>query len=669
MFEFTALVSIKQMFPDEPEAVNDWGYMLTGGLYMRLADDVDPKAFMATANEQIRTAFNQGQRTVYSSPEFKQMAAEAAKRGQPMSRAEDRDSRISLIPIPEIHLSPREATGVTSTGDITMLITLGTAAAALLAVSAFNYVVLSLARGLRRQREVGLRKVLGASSGALTRHYLAEAALVTAISLGIGFALAELLQPWFARALDQPEILFNLYDPLFLLSCVGALALLALIVGAYPALYLASTRPRAGLDSSANQGGSGLGRMVTSGLLGLEMMAATVLLAVALTMVAQARYVAERPLGFRMQGLHAISAGCGQRSTPVLAPSNLDCSNTLDRVVRGTPEIKRIAYSQNPSIFTSGSPQPISASAGSQKLGDGFQMSVDTDFLDMTGAKLIAGRMFDKNSAYDRRLIDAYPDIPLQKFDSVPVIVTRAILPIIGAETPEAAIGRRFLIGQSRWANVYDIVGVVEDWHQRSLKFPVAPIVFIPGGTFMSIVAEIAEDDLPAVQQKLAPVGGFAAGSFANNNQFIRPSVTPLATSFENTYAADRRLMFAVTGFASVAILVACLGVYGLSAFDMRRRVREIGIRKALGATPAKVAGMVLGRQMLFALASSMLGWPIAWWLSAEWLNQYVYRTSLGLIVLPLATVAVVAFVALAVGLSAGRASAIRPGLALRAAT
>jgi putative ABC transport system permease protein len=670
MFDFKVLVSVSQMFPDESGAMNDWGYILNGGHYIRVGKDVDPKAFMAVANEQIRTVFNQGQRSRYFSPEFKEMAAQMAKSGARIPQPDDQDVRISLMPIKDIHLHPRSATGVTSTGDITMLITLGTAAAALLAVSAFNYVVLSLARALRRQREVGVRKVLGASAGAVARHYLAEAVLVTGISVGIGFALAELLQPWFARALDQPEVLFNLYDPLFLAACIGVLAMLALVVGAYPALYLASTRPRAGLDSNASQGGGRLGRMITSGLLGLEIMAATVLLAVALTMAAQARYVADRPLGFRLEGLHAINSGCGIRSTPKLASSNPDCASTLDRVVRGMPEVKRVAYSSNPAILTTGSPAPISRAMGSQKLGDGFPMAVDLNFLDLTEARLIAGRMFDPNSAYDRRQLDAYPNIPDPLFDSVPVIVTRAMLPILGSAEPEDAISQRFVIGQPRFAKSYEIVGVIEDWHQRSLKFPIAPIVFIPGGTFMNVIAEIGEDDVPTVQRKLTPIGGFAAGTFYGGPaQSMRPTLTSLATGFENSYAGDRRLMFAVMGFAGVAILVACLGVYGLSAFDMRRRVREIGIRKALGATPGKVAGMVLGRQTVFALAASLIGWPIAWWLSSEWINQYVYRTSLGFIILPIATLFVVSFVVLAVGLSAARAAAIRPGFALRAAT
>jgi putative ABC transport system permease protein len=134
----------------------------------------------------------------------------------------------------------------------------------------------------------------------------------------------------------------------------------------------------------------------------------------------------------------------------------------------------------------------------------------------------------------------------------------------------------------------------------------------------------------------------------------------------ERTYQTDYRLMRAISSFALVAIIVAGLGVYGLSAFEMRRRVREIGIRKALGASPMMGAGRVVGRQVAFAGVISLLAWPIGFWIGNQWLLGFVYRTQLGWFVPLVATAIVTAFVALAVGLSSARAAAMRPGLALR---
>src|SRR5262245_40703623 len=123
--------------------------------------------------------------------------------------------------------------------------------------------------------------------------------------------------------------------------------------------------------------------------------------------------------------------------------------------------------------------------------------------------------------------------------------------------------------------------------------------------------------------------------------------------------------MWTVAGFAGVAILVACLGVYALSAFEMRRRVREIGIRKALGADPVSVAGMVMGRNLRAAAIASVVSWLVGWWLANIWLSGFVYRTQMGLVILPIASVLVIAFVGLAVGFNALRAAAVRPNIAL----
>jgi putative ABC transport system permease protein len=353
------------------------------------------------------------------------------------------------------------------------------------------------------------------------------------------------------------------------------------------------------------------------------------------------------------------------QASAVRAPYNQACTATLNRLMQETPGIKRAAFSSNPGIFVSSDPEPIVVTGQSSAGGQGYRMSVDAGFLPMTGAQLLAGRLFDPNSAYDRTIIDAYPNFPKPMFEAIPVVVTRAMLPVLGASSPEDALGKRFNIGGgfSFWAKSSEIIGVIEDWRQRPLQYEVTPIVFAFGGTIMMPIAEIDEADVPAVQKALSPPGGFT-GDYGP----FRISLRPLTDAYSHAYAADRNLMGAVSGFAALAIFVACLGVYGLSAFDMRRRVREVGIRKALGATPARVAGMMFWKQMRFAAIASAFAWPLAWWISNGWLETYVYRTALGPVVLPAASLIILAFVALAVGLNTARAAAIRPSFALRTA-
>ncbi|HEV7690468.1 MAG TPA: FtsX-like permease family protein [Hyphomonadaceae bacterium] len=589
------------------------------------------------------------------------MAPDGAERSQV--------TKVTLVPLLDLHLAGPQNTGLPSSGDMLLLATLGGAAIALLGVSTFNYIILSLARSLRRRKEVAMRKVLGASKGALVQHYLTEAAVVAAISLGIGFGLAELLQPWFARALAQPDGLVAIYDRWFLGIGGVALIFLVLAVGFYPAFYLAGVRPRAGLENSGGDSLGPIGRTVTSVLLALQVGAASVLLTLAFTMAAQVRFVTQRPLGYTTENMYLMNNGCVQVTHPPGGGTRVTASGTIElaqcraqrlanvRALPGVDAASAVAgVIADPDVIET---SEFSLEGVDLTAGKTSTLNTDTDFLPMVGAKLLAGRFFDANSAYDRRYIDNFTGLVRPPDGHIPVIATRAILPMIGAETPEAAIGMR--VGP-RGAGIFEIVGIVEDWQQRSLRYKATPLVFLPGVDELSPILSIKPENLAAVTERIRAVPPLAGDGVPE------PKLTPLSEAFERAYAGDRRLMLAVLGFSGIAILVACLGVYGLTAFDMRRRVREIGIRKALGAAPAKVAGMVLGRQVLFAAIASLASWPVGLWLSSAWLQLYAYRTELGLLALPLASVIVIAFAALAVGLNTARAAAIRPSFALRAA-
>jgi putative ABC transport system permease protein len=537
---------------------------------------------------------------------------------------------------------------------------------------------------------VAVRKVLGADQGALVRHYLAESAIVTAISLVIGFLLAELLHPWFARTIGQPETLFDMFDPIFLSSSLIVFALLALAVGAYPAFYLANTRPRTALGEGGSASPGRMSQWVTGGLMGLQISAATGLLIVSLTMTAQASFIENRWLGFETKDRYQVFAPCpfsAQMPQEELAKMQTRCRTGTRALLSHATDISQPAFFDG--LLIGGEPQlqPFGRSAKGEKLGEATMMRVDLDFLQTMGSRLVAGRMFDAASAYDKALSD-YNTAMLARMKTtvqtdgqgrtmvfmtseemnsgpvrparVPIVVSAAILPSLGVQTPDEAIGQQ-IASQPNSQYALEIIGVVEDWNSRPLKFAVSPIIFVPQGGNQAVV-EIGRDSLESVQTQLTQAWRDYLGNAPNANVQLRP----LAQTLEASYRADFQLMRAVTTFALVAIAVAGLGVYGLSAFEMRRRVREIGIRKALGASPYAVGALAIGRALVFAAIAALIAWAPGFGLANAWLSDFVYRTNLSWIILPMATLIVVAFVALAVSLSAVRAAAIRPGLALR---
>lgn len=634
-----------------PDFNSNWGFFFGGGRhFIKIKKDVDPKVFAATAGEEIE-----------------KIVKELARTG-PMA-----NTKFSVVPLLDLHLAGKEKTAMDSSSELAMLITLGSAAAALLFVSGFNYVTLSLARSLKRRREVAVRKALGAKQGNLVSQYLAESALVTAISLLVGLGLAFVLSPWFARVIGQPNAVMNIGDPVLLSGMVIGGVVLAFAVGAYPAFYLAHVRPRVGLDTGAAAALGPIGRLVSRVLLAVQIAAATILLTIALTMEAQSNYIATRPMGFTMKDMHTVPSPCvipGGVLTNEQRAALRACDTRFLDLVRQAPGVLQASRGSTFALFQPTAPaQPFSRPGVTGEAGRSMRVGVETDFLQMMGASLLAGRLYDSNSAYDRQFLDRKMLLGDHTSDRAPIIVSRAFLPLINVTTPEEAIGKTITMPQgAARIGAFEIVGVVEDWHRRSLRQAVDPIIFTPGGIQMQMVANIdpgvwVKEGLPWLRDRWKQQGDSDGG----NPDFI--GTVPFQETFENSYRDDQRLMIALAGFAALSILVAGVGVYGLTAFDMRRRVREIGIRKALGATPGKVAGMVVSRQIAFAAIASVLSWPVGLWLANEWLMGFVYRTQLGLAVLPVASAFVIAFVAVAVALTAVPAVAIRPSTALRLGT
>jgi putative ABC transport system permease protein len=583
--------------------------------------------------------------------------------------------KITMLPLLDLHFeSGRMAVMMHAAADMGMLLALAAAAAALLLVSGFNYVTLALARSLRRQREVAIRKVVGADRRAIARHYLIESVGMTALALAIGYLAAELVHPWFGRVTGQNPRLFDLRDPVFLIAMTAGGVLLALAVGAYPAFYLANVRPRAGLEDSVGAGQGVVSRFVTRGLLGVQIGAATVLLAVALTMMTQAKYIADRPLGYNLTNIHRVQYSCGDMMVLDSAQDRL-CRKQVADILATSPEVRQVTRGELP-YLTQGNvnTESYARGPGAAEIGKASAISVDTDMMQMVGAKLLAGRFFDSASAFDRQALDrdGGSGYGIQT-PRLPVIVSRAMLPMLGVDAtmPEGAIGQAFVRRQqrsggftdARAGTTYEIIGVVEDWHQRSLRFAVSPIVFKPDIGYSDFIIDMAMEDVAILHARLNKgLADRAASSGIMGFAYVEPAMS----AFQFAYQDDQQMMWTVAGFAGVSMLVACLGVYGLSAFDMRRRVREIGIRKAVGASPGSVAAMIIGRQVRFALIASLVAWPVGWWIANGWLSGFVYRTSLGPALLPAASLAILTFLALAIGLSATRGSLMRPGMALR---
>jgi putative ABC transport system permease protein len=533
-----------------------------------------------------------------------------------------------VIPLRDMYLGALKAGANVGVANRQRLALFGLVAAALLAVAAFNYVSLSLARVVRRTREVGLRKAMGATRGDLVRQHLAESALLTAIAMALGFGLAALTLPWFARALQLPFLVSELFRPAFLGMALAAGAAIVVLVAAYPAVFLAGVRP-----SSILQGSRGPLRAIRAGvfaIVAIQFVAATALGASVAVFYAQSSYLARGNLGFAVKDRVTLLAGqMNPRpyAPPDVAEQNLSRKRRLEAELAGRADIIALGGSSLPIMLTGADFYEGQRSAvftperPDDEAGQALPVLVDFGFFETMEVEPVAGRLFSEDLGADRVLLDnpgAQPAL-------LPVVVSRAFLPIIGASTPDAAIGRRF-IQQPQGApapSEHEIVGVVDDLLVVSAREPPLPLVFHPNpGGASILVARI--DGARRRETMAALTAALETLSPGENND-----VVDMEQMADNRLAEDRRWRLLVTVAAGVAIVLASAGLFGLTGFSASQGRREVGVRKALGADRSDVMTLMVLRFVRPALVGIAIGWLVAYFPTAGWLRGFAVHVPL----------------------------------------
>lgn len=556
---------------------------------------------------------------------------------------------VRLTPIGEIHTGVDLRGDSKPTADTTKLALFAAVALALLVVSGFNYMTMSLARAASRAREVGLRKALGADQSSVARFYLGESAAFTLLSVLIGFAIAELALPWFAQAVGRELEMSTLHSPAFVAYALVCAILLSLIVGAYPALYLARQPAVAAL-----QGRIASGRGVATfsgGLVIVQFGAATALLALVFVMLLQVDFVATQPLGFeRSDRLVVFGGNYGPQQT---GPRY----ETFKRILTGESSVRSVSASGSLPNWDQSTDGTLEADwAPEAGLLETTYLPVGLDFTEAMGTTLLAGRHFDDVHGTDRTYLDKWDATP----SMLPVILTRSAVEYYSNDL-ESVIGKTLNFNTDRYKTLaVEVVGVVEDVHYRSLREKTEPMVFIPDPR----QANVYIVHIDPAQREGAVAATKRAWSEAYPSHLI--SFSYFDEEMAKLYDEDRELLRLITGFGLLAIVVACLGLYGLTAFAAKRRTREIGIRKALGANRADVMRLMLSRFTRPALVAVAIATPVSVWLGYRWLEEFAFRVSLGIMPFVGAALIVSLVAAIAVMSNAWRASSVPAADALR---
>lgn len=516
----------------------------------------------------------------------------------------------------------------------------GIAALLVLLLAGINYVNLATLQGQRRAREIAVHKTMGASRGTLAGRFLGESVILTAGAAVLALVLATLLLPAFNEVMST-ELSIRDQGLWIAGATLGFGVLVGLGAGVYPGIAMARFRPATVFrrhGRTTTHGGGWLHR----GLITLQFAVSVVLMASTAVIYQQLDYVQTKNLGFEGEQVAVVSLPPGARESQDVVRQRVRQHPSVQHVTlaAGIPGQFRSKFGLKPEKFS-----PDHGRADDIESVSFMPALVDAHYVDALQMDVVAGRSFD-------------PERPSDETQAV-------MLNERGAEemgwTPEEAVGKPFSLGDRD----SKVIGVVRNFHQGSLHDPIEPVILQMHTTRNwgvgdgQLAARLAADAIPAgvdhIREQLTAIAPSA-----------EIEVTFLDDAFDAMYRSEQRLSWLFTAFAIVAIVIACLGLYGLAAHAVQQRTKEIGIRKALGATVSHIIGLVTREYALLIGVALVVGAPIAYVLMQSWLQEFAYRVEVGATPFTVTAALALGIAALALGGQALRAARLDPATTLR---
>ncbi len=505
-----------------------------------------------------------------------------------------------LVPVKDIHLSADLPANVTPPGSRTSLYILFSIALFTLLIACINFMNLATARSSKRSAEVGVRKVLGAKRRILVMQFLGESVLISLIALFFAWMLSLMLLPAFSL-LTGSEFSLSLGTHLPLIAASVALAVFTgLLAGSYPAFYLSSFKPVQVLKGRFKN--SFAAASLRKGLVVFQFTISVVLIISTMVINKQMHYLHAADLGFTKAEQVVI---------PLRTTAAKQTCQVLKNELQRNPQVRAVGASYYyPGIYNLD--DNLFFREG-ETTHDGKRTRlnyVDEDFLPTLGIKAVAGRLFSKNFPSDT---------------SGSIILNENAIHTLGYRSAEEAIGKRIYNSFENKAYDFTIVGVVNDFHFESLQLPITPYGFI-----LSKSTRYSYLVVHARPGETASLLKFMESSWRQLNPDEPFEYSFLDEDFQKNYRAEERLSAMIRYFTLMAILISCLGLFGLASFSAEQRIKEIGIRKVLGASAASIV-LLLSRDFLrLVITAVVIASPLAWLVMHKWLQDFAYSTPIG---------------------------------------
>ncbi|MGA0559786.1 ABC transporter permease [Larkinella sp. VNQ87] len=553
----------------------------------------------------------------------------------------DRDgetSQLVLQPLRDIHFNPTyDGTILAPAMSPTYLYVFGAVGLFVLLIACVNFINMSTARAMTRAREVGVRKVIGATRNQLVAQFLSEAFWVTVFSAALALTLTYNVLP-LVNDFMQKQIAFVWGESIVLLAVLALLT--GLLAGLYPAFFLARFQPVRVLKSAAEPGRSGMA-WLRQGLVVFQFTISLVLAVGVLVVYRQMDFFRQKDLGFSRDAIVSVS---------LPEPKNL---NPLGQTLRQVPGVEQVSFAlgapTSPNNF--GTDVRLDPSNPNKKLSIALKLA-DADYLKTYGLKLLAGRFFEH-----RDTLGMARSVP-EENRRYAFVINENLVKAMGLSKPEQAIGRKIRVGLNDITA--EIIGVVRDFHTSSLHEPIMPMVMMNLPMFYYTAGLKLRTTNPA--RTMAAVEQ-AWKKFYPNALF---EATFLDQSLQELYEDEQRQFTLLRVFAGLALLICCLGLWGLATFVIERRTKEIGVRKVLGASITGIVALLSKDFLKLVLAALVIATPIAWYAMETWLKAFSYRIDVEWWVFALVGAAAVLIAFLTVSFQSVRAALMNPVKSLR---
>ncbi|MCO4291838.1 ABC transporter permease [Solitalea sp. MAHUQ-68] len=523
----------------------------------------------------------------------------------------------NLIPLTDIHLKSDRGVELAPNGSIQYVYIFSAVALFILLLACINFMNLSTARSSRRAKEVGIRKVLGTERRSLIGQFLTESTLTVIISTVIAVVMVWLVLPSFNELAAKSLSIKNLLGGKMLLFLIILPFVVGAISGSYPAFFLSKFQPIVVLKGKLSNGMKN--SWLRGGLVVFQFVTSIVLIIGTIIVYRQLNYIQTKKLGFDKEQVLIIDrAGALQKNVDAFKNEVGNMPGVLSGTVSGFLPVS--SSWRNDNTFSKETVMNVQNSYSSQVWG------VDYEYLKTLGMQLSAGRNFSKDFGAD----------------SSAIIINESTAQILGYKDP---IGQKVYTLQDTQTGVmipYTIIGVVKNFHFESLRQNIGPLALILSKTDGYAAFKVKTKDMQALIQQVETKWKSLAPGMPFSYRF-------LDDSFDDMYRTEQRVGKIAIVFAMLAIVIACLGLFGLVAYSAEQRTKEIGIRKVLGASAANIITMLSKDFLKLVFVASLIAFPIAWYAMNKWLQDFVYRIEIGWWVFVLAglTALVIALVTL----------------------